>query len=35
MDGSPLADDKSIANYIKIVIDDVMRQTERLWDVGM
>ena len=23
MDGSPLADDKSIANYIKIVIDDV------------
>ena len=22
MDGSPLADDKSIANYIKIVIDD-------------
>lgn len=23
MDGSPLADDKSIANYVKIVIDDV------------
>lgn len=23
MDGSPLADDRSIANYIKIVIDDV------------
>lgn len=23
MDGSPLSDDKSIANYIKIVIDDV------------
>lgn len=23
MDGSPLADDKSIANYVKIVIDDI------------
>ena len=23
MDGSPLADDRSIANYIKVVIDDV------------